>query len=169
MSNKILNVKISLVLSLLFCIVLYIFNWFYSSFANLTYYKLIYGQIGLLIFSLYWVYFLFAIYLYSIQASACFIKYEYFTLDLWLKRKKNLNKFEKFILDVDIFENAIKIDSIEELKNLKNNKYLIVDGYIQYRSGEKSILLTAKDILDIDKLDLSLVEEIMVTLLKVSY
>lgn len=172
LSNKILNVKISFVLSLLFCIVLYIFNWFYSSFANLTYYKLIYGQIGLLIFSLYWVYFLFAIYLYSIQASACFIKNEYFTLDLWLKRKKNLNKLEKFILDIDIFENAIKIDHIEalkNLKNLKNNKYLIIDGYIQYRSGEKSILLTAKDILDIDKLDPNLVEEIMVTLLKVNY
>lgn len=167
LSNKTLNIKISAVLSMIFCLVLYIFNWFYSSFASLTYYKLIYGQIGLLIFSLYWVYFLFAIYLYFIQASACYIKYEYFTLDLWLRKKKDLNILEKFILDIGIFDNHVKIDSVDMLKNLKNNKYLIIDGYLKYKSGEKSFLLTTKDILELEKIDIDNIEKVKLSLIPV--
>lgn len=116
LSNKKFSFKISLFITLLFSISVYLLNKLYFAFISINYYKAIYGQIGLLIFSLYWLYLIFISYLFFAQLGACLSDFKTYTTKFWIQKGKKLNKLYKMIFPENLDNNFLQIENKENIE-----------------------------------------------------
>lgn len=116
LSNKKFSFKISLFITLLFYISVYLLNKLYFAFISINYYKAIYGQIGLLIFSLYWLYLIFISYLFFAQLGACLSDFKTYTTKLWIQKGEKLNKLYKMIFPENLDNNFLHIENKENIE-----------------------------------------------------
>lgn len=116
LSNKKFSFKISLFITLLFSISVYLLNKLYFAFISINYYKAIYGQIGLLIFSLYWLYLIFISYLFFAQLGACLSDFKTYTTKFWIQKGEKLNKLYKMIFPENLDNNFLQIENKENIE-----------------------------------------------------
>lgn len=130
LSGRKIKFFFALYLSVLFSSSLLLMNIFYNKFVNLNFYKVIYGQIGIIIFSLYWVYLVFALYLFFVQFGYSFVGNSNLSLDYCVKNLKS-DKFFKRLFS-KIFINNIRhmfVDLWEFLgSEIADKRIMLVSG-----------------------------------------
>jgi len=146
LSGRKFSFKISFLMALLFSISVYLLNRLYFAFISINYYKAIYGQIGLLIFSLYWLYFIFIFYLFFAQLGACLSDFKIYTIKFWIQKGRKLNKLYNMIFSESLKNNFSSIENNEDILKLKNSNLLIIEGYIKIKNNGKIIIKQAGDV-----------------------
>ncbi|UOD34803.1 YihY/virulence factor BrkB family protein [Deferribacteraceae bacterium V6Fe1] len=160
LSGRKFSFKISFFMAVLFSFTVYLLNRLYFVFISINYYKAIYGQIGLLIFSLYWLYFIFIFYLFFVQFGACLTDFKIYTTKFWIQKGRKLNKLYNKIFPKNLDENFLSIEDKEDILKLKENSFLIVEGYIKIKYNGKTILKQAGDVVKIDNDNIDKVADI---------
>ncbi|MCB4205153.1 YihY/virulence factor BrkB family protein [Deferribacterales bacterium Es71-Z0220] len=150
LSGRKFSFKTSFFMALLFSFSIYLLNRLYFVFISINYYKAVYGQIGLVIFSLYWLYFIFILYLFFAQFGACLTDFKIYTTKFWIQKGRKLNKLYNKIFPENLDKNFLSIEEREDILKLKNSNLLIVEGYIKIKNNGKTILKQAGDLVKID-------------------
>lgn len=148
LSGRKINFFFALFLSGIFSLSLIFMNIFYNSFVNLNFYRAVYGQIGIIIFSLYWIYLIFALYLFFVQFGYSFVKNIDISLEYCVKNLKS-HKFLK--------KNLSKLF----LNNLKS-LFVGISEILDSEMSEKKLLLVSEslDILDKRRGDILQLDEL---------
>lgn len=146
LSGKKLKFWLSFTISLLFTFTVFALNKIYFSFIDINIYKMLYGQIGLLIFSLYWLYVIFIFYLFYLQLGACILNYKIFVIRFWLKKGQYFGKILSKIFPENFSDSFIFLEDINDVKKLEGKKFFIMEGYLKLKKDNKILIRQAGDI-----------------------
>lgn len=146
LSGKKLKLWLSFTISLLFTFTVFALNKIYFSFIDINIYKMLYGQIGLLIFSLYWLYVIFIFYLFYLQLGACILNYKIFVIRFWLKKGQYFGKILSKIFPENFSDSFIFLEDINDVKKLEGKKFFIMEGYLKLKKDNKILIRQAGDI-----------------------
>lgn len=174
LSWKRISTMTAIIGGFLFTFSIFVVNILFYKVFSLAKYNLIYGSLGTLIFSLFWLYVVFLLFMFFAQFTYVIYNYDFLMLRIFVENLLGSNSFiTKLVLNgrsyiTNKYCLEYKVDEILIMgRTVYYDTYLICEGMVQLLRGSEEVgIFNAKDILFLDKYKTEENEDIKIRILE---